>query len=338
MNHKTKRPDIYCLTPVKNEEWIIERFLKSATIWADKIIISDQGSTDNTIKIASQFEKVTIIDNSKLKEFNEQEMRAPLFAEARKYPGKKILLSLDADEIFTPNFDSPEWETMFSAEKGTRFVFNWYHVQPDYLTIRTTVENPCGFVDDGSVYDVGLIHVPRQPLKEGVPYIKFNDISILHFQFANWERMERKHIWYRMYERIHFPKKSAISIFRSLHYDKSKLTVFDSLELPFKNEWIQGYRKLNIDITSVNRLPNYIWDETIIKYMAAYSIDFFKHIDIGNIDWGKIAYKYGEKDLDKFILHENIVDKILMKYLKLTQKERLKFRVKLVDKILSLFF
>lgn len=81
------RPTIFCLMPVKNEEWIIERSLSSASIWADKIIVSDQGSTDRTVEIARRFPKVTLLDNSKLEEFNEQEMRAPLFAEARKYSG-----------------------------------------------------------------------------------------------------------------------------------------------------------------------------------------------------------------------------------------------------------
>ena len=68
------RPTIFCLMPVKNEEWIIERSLSSASIWADKIIVSDQGSTDRTVEIARRFPKVTLLDNSKLEEFNEQEM------------------------------------------------------------------------------------------------------------------------------------------------------------------------------------------------------------------------------------------------------------------------
>ena len=54
------RPTIFCLMPVKNEEWIIERSLSSASIWADKIIVSDQGSTDRTVEIARRFPKVTL--------------------------------------------------------------------------------------------------------------------------------------------------------------------------------------------------------------------------------------------------------------------------------------
>ena len=32
-----ERPKIICLTPVKNEEWILRRFLRLASLWADHI-------------------------------------------------------------------------------------------------------------------------------------------------------------------------------------------------------------------------------------------------------------------------------------------------------------
>lgn len=329
------KPTIFCLTPVKNEEWIIDRFLKAASIWADHIIISDQGSTDKTIEIAKKYDKVIIIDNSDLKDFNEQKMREPLFNEARKFPGKKLLISLDADELLTPNFDSPEWDTILNADKGTRFIFNWYHIQPDFKTVCTTVENPCAFIDDGSLYDVGLIHVPRQPLPENVLYIKLNDIAILHFQFTNWERMQRKHIWYQMYERINFPSKSTIKIFRAFHYDKS---VSWNTTFTMNNEWITLYKQLNIDITSVKKLPNYQWDETIVHYINKYSINYFKRIDLGNIDWLEKAKRYDNINYKNFILSKNKISNIVLSYLKHTQHIKNNFIIRCIDKILQIFF
>lgn len=332
------KPTIFCLTPTKNEEWIIERFLKAASIWADKIIISDQGSTDRTIEIAKQFPKVTIIDNSQLKDFNEQEMRAPLFNEARKNSGEKLLISLDADEIFTPNFDSPEWETMLNAKAGTRFVFNWYHVNDDFKQTFTTVENPCAFIDDNSKYNVGLIHVPRQPVKEDVLHIKLNDIAILHLQFTNWGRMERKHIWYQMYERIHYPSKSAIRIYRAYHYNKTFTPLPGMKEQLFNPQWIDGYKAHRIDITSVNRLPNYPWDQIIINYINTYSIDYFRHIDLGNVDWKGRANNNIILDLSKFKSHSTFIDKLLLTYLRRTHHKRLHLYVRVIDKILKFFF
>lgn len=41
-----EKPIINYLTPVRNEVWILDRFLKAASFWADHIIIADQMSTD----------------------------------------------------------------------------------------------------------------------------------------------------------------------------------------------------------------------------------------------------------------------------------------------------
>lgn len=331
------RPQVFCLTPVKNEEWTIERFLKAASIWADKIIISDQGSTDKTVEIAKQFPKVILFDNSKLKDFNEQEMRAPLFEEARKFPGKKILISLDADEIFTPNFDSPEWETIYNAESGTRFIFNWLHIMPEFNGYFTTITNTCGFVDDGSEYNVGLIHVPRQPIPQTpTKSIKFNDIAILHLQFTNWERMERKHIWYQMYERINYKHKSCITIFRGLHYDKTFIK--EKATKPLKPEWIDLYKSKGIDITSVTQVPTYIWDDKILEYLSSYPNKYFNKIDIWDINWSIIGKQKGFKDCKQFIDQRSFLEKLILKYLKYTQSKRKLLYVRACDKILKLFY
>ncbi len=335
------KPTVFCLTPVKNEEWIIERFLLSASIWADRIIISDQGSTDKTVEIAKRFPKVTIIDNSALRDFNEQNMRKPLFDEARKTSGKRILISLDADEIFTPNFDSPEWNTIINAKEGTRFIFDIYNIQPDYKRVEYTIDSlNCGFADDNSEYDVGLIHVPRQPSKEDTWHIKFHDISILHFQFTDWKRMECKHIWYQMYERINFPKKSAIEIFRAYHYDiDGNVTHYGSKIIPIDPMWINGYKERGVDITSVHIQPIYSWYSKIIDYIQSYSLKYFKHIDIGNTNWLEISTKY-KTDIDpkQFKYKYSISDRWLLLYLRRTQKNRFRLYVKLFDRFLKLFY
>jgi hypothetical protein len=331
------KPTIFCLTPVKNEEWIIERFLKAASLWADKIIISDQGSTDRTVEIAKRFPKVTVIDNSQLKDFNEQEMRAPLFREARKYEGKKLLISLDADELFTPNFDSPEWETMLNAENSTRFIFEWMHIYPDYNYVFTTILNECAFIDDESEYNVGLIHVPRQPENPNAPRIKMNEVAVLHFQYTNWERMERKQMWYQMYEHILYPNKSVISLYRIFHYNKIFVPVHDWTVRPFQREWISGYKQYDIDITSVLMLPYYIWDEKMIEYINTYSSSYFNRIDIWSIDWKEKATKYENINLSKFDDHRTFFDKLLLNYLKRTHNNRNKLYVRIIDRFLKLF-
>jgi hypothetical protein len=110
-----EKPLLICLTPIKDEAWILERFLKCASVWADHIIIADQGSKDESKEIACRFPKVTLVENNS-KTYNERERQELLIREARKISGPRILMTLDADEFLTADFlTSPEWETILQA-------------------------------------------------------------------------------------------------------------------------------------------------------------------------------------------------------------------------------
>ena len=78
------KPTVICLTPVKNEAWILERFLRCASLWADYIIIADQGSDDGSVEIATRFPKVILVENPS-SIFNEPE-RQKLLLEAARIP------------------------------------------------------------------------------------------------------------------------------------------------------------------------------------------------------------------------------------------------------------
>lgn len=333
-NKNNIRSKVICLTPVKNEEWIIEKFLKAASIWADHIILSDQGSTDNTTKIASQFPKVSVIDNSKLHDLNEREYRLPLYSEARKISGKKLLVLLDADEFLTPNFDDLEWKTMIEAPVGTRFIFNWYNIQPNLNSYFIMNQYPFAFIDDGTEYDCGIIHCSRVPLSKDKPLIKLNSINVLHFQFVNWERMELKHMWYRMYEKIIHPQKNAIRIWREYHYEKN-LPIDNVKVFMLPKEYLFGYHKYGIELTSVLKLQEKHWDDRMIKYIAENGWNRFKRVDV---DRGYIRKIDCEGILKSQKLEYSFIDRCIMKYLRMTQKYKNNIYIKKIDSFLMLFF
>ena len=95
----SNRPKIVVLTPVRNEAWILRRFLAVSSAFADQIIVADQHSTDESRDICRGFPKVWLIENAAT-EYNEWARQKLLIEEARRrVPSPRILLALDADEI-----------------------------------------------------------------------------------------------------------------------------------------------------------------------------------------------------------------------------------------------
>jgi len=157
---------IICLTPVKNEAWILHRFLQCASLWADHIIIADQGSTDGSREIALSYPKVTLIKNHS-NDFSETERQQLLITEARKISGKRLLIALDADEIFTANIiNSKEWKSIISSPQGSVFGFQWVNLRPDMKTCWIPEYYfPWAYMDDNSQHEHSQkIHNHRLPV------------------------------------------------------------------------------------------------------------------------------------------------------------------------------
>ena len=148
------RRSICCLTPVKNEDWIIELFLRCALRHCKDVIVADQQSTDRTWEIASRFENVTVIEN-KDPEFSEEKRQNLLITEARKQGDGQILLALDADEVISANVsDSAEWDEALQMPPGTVFEFpriELYNSHKEYF--RNSADSEMyfafGYIDDG---------------------------------------------------------------------------------------------------------------------------------------------------------------------------------------------
>ena len=304
-----KNRKIVVLTPVKNEAWILPLFCKSVSIWADYIVIADQQSTDGSKEIASQFPKVVVINNDS-KDLDEGYRDRLLINKARELVGNNgILFRVDADEIFTPNFNSDDWKKIREAEPGTVYWFRWTQMNKNLSSYWETKEQITygAFVDDGREYNPqGLIHA-RSMFREDESQkrILLENIALLHFQFADWKRMQSKHIWYQCFERIKYPQKSAIDIYRMYHW------MYNST-LPYKRippEWLINYKnKYDIDIRAYVIEGHYWWDDKVKEYFEQYSPKYFKHIETYYSLRGLILAK-----------GKSLLDKLLMLYLHLTR-------------------
>lgn len=299
---------IVALTPVKNEAWILPLFCQSASIWADYIIIADQGSTDGSKEIASRFPKVTIIDNDSV-DFDEGYMNGILVAKAREIVGNNgILFRIDADEFFTPNFDSDDWEKIRRSESGVIWHFRWLQINKNFSSYWETSPTYGAFVDDGRDYSpYGVIHARDIFVTDNSDEIFIpKEIKILHLQFIDWNRMRSKHRWYQCYERIYFPSKSAIDIYRRYHWMYNPL-------LPFRDipsEWITDYKtKYGIDLNSYEREKHYWWDDKTQAYLLEHTPKFFRHIETYYTIWELL-----------FAKGKSFSDKLLMLYLHCTRR------------------
>jgi glycosyltransferase involved in cell wall biosynthesis len=297
-----------CLTPVKNEAWILDRFLKCTSLWADHIIIADQGSTDGSREIALSYPKVTLIENSS-SELNESERQNLLLNAARKISGQRLLIALDADEIFTDNIlNSDEWNTILSSPPSTVFQFQLINLRPEVKSYwMPDMYFPWGIMDDDNhSHSYKKIHNTRIPISATSNRINLSEIKVLHYQYTDWLRMESKHRWYQCWERINDSKKSAIILFRQYHHMYSTPNELKYLA----QEWIAEYQKLGIDMESTHKDDNYWWDEQIVEWITQFGNEFFKRDAI----W-EICHKNSTIEDPR-----SLIDKLMHIYLKKSQK------------------
>lgn len=316
-----QRPLLVCLTPVKNEAWILERFLKCTSVWADHIIIADQGSTDGSREIARRFPKVTLVDNPS-EVFNEPERQQILLAEARRIPGSKILLALDADEFLTANFlSSPEWETILRAPPGTVIRFPWLDVLSDGSDLRYfryRWDPPIGYVDDDTVHNGPAIHSVRIPVPPGSATLIPSQIKLMHYCMLDLERFKSKIRWYQCFEHINLHRK-PLFLYRFYH---ENLFVSPRLVQPVPREWIQGYEQRGIDMSTVHREGVYRWDKEVLQCFEKYGTARFKRLALWDADWNKLySDHHPDKPRRDFPDPRTRLTKLVHRWLKRTQPD-----------------
>jgi len=333
---QNKTPLLICLTPVKNEAWILDRFLKCASLWADFIIIADQQSNDGSLEIAKKYPKVIAVSNNK-ESFNEKDRQILLINEARKIKGPKILITLDADEILTgDSLKSEEWELISGSEPGTVIRFKFLNIYPDFEYYWWPhYYMQWGLTDDGSTHGGKDIHSTRLPISSSNKEIFLEEIKVMHFQFTDWERMKSKHRWYQCYERINNPKKSSVEIYRSYHHMYS-IKKSEIKRMPEK--WFGYYKQLGIDLKTTNIQKYYYWDNLVLEFFNEYGTKFFKKEDIWSVNWQVTGGDLGYIDIGKYKDPRNLFLKIVHFWLRETQYNHMSIFVRAIDKILKIFF
>lgn len=278
---------IIVLTPIRNEEWILNSFLQTCSMFADHIIIADQNSTDRSVEIALKYQKVVLIRNENLN-FNEAERQQLLIAKARELFGLgHFLIALDADEIIAANsINAKGWNTIKQAAVGTVFLFD----KPTPLynlpkALRYKEGFPLGFKDDGTEHTPSLIHSTRIPTPLNAVTIMIKDIVFLHLCFIRPNIQFSKNRYYCVLESINKVRKirnrrKMYSFYTPNDYAVGSMGPIDPL-------WYKAYKKHHILIKNFNMEPYYYMDFEVLKIFKQYGEKKFYNDPIWKFDWEK---------------------------------------------------
>jgi hypothetical protein len=329
------RPQIICLTPVRNEAWILDRFLRAAELWADHIIIADQGSTDGSVEIARRFEKVRVVSNPN-PSYDEGARQRLLLDEARRIKGRRFLIALDADEFLTPNWRQlDEWQDALSAPPGTVFSFPWVNLLPERRSAYVPAEPvPFAFVDDGSPHGGERIHSTRIPVPGSGAVRPFNELRILHLQYTDWRRMKSKQRWYQCWEVLNQSGKRPVQIYRQYH----RMDAFPRHEIERVDpSWFTAYEELGIDLTPEPDTSPLWWDQEVLNWILEHGPRRFRKLDIWDVSWHEMATRRGQT-VDSRILADprGLIERGVLRWLTRTQPRTSDPRTRWMQRMLVL--
>ena len=312
------RPTLICLTPVRNEAMNLDRFLRSASLWADRIIVLDHCSEDGTRDIARTHPKVELLEYAS-PQWDELARRTLLVEAARRCAGPRLLIGMDADEILTANvLNSPEWRRMLTAPPGTVVLFDWVHLLPGFESCRVS-RKAVAFMDDGSAFVGKEIHGQRVPIPKNDLRLVLNEVKLLHYAYVDSDLIASKFRFYMCVEELLATGPRPVAAYRRYHH----LQNIPARERPpVEPRWFEAYEKLGIDLRQQgqDRLRQHQYHREVLVRMVQHSAARFKAVPIWDLDWASVAQTLG-MDLRGVDIRDprGGLDKTLHAYLKWTQ-------------------
>lgn len=280
----TETPKIVVITPVKNEEWILERFLSVTSQFADQIIIADQNSTDRSAEICKQYPKVILIQNPST-QYDEASRQLLLLNTARDLvPEDKIIFALDADEILAANaMKTQGWQTMLSAKPGTTLFFEKEDLYPTpFQYVSYPILFPLGYVDDGAEHTPRKIHSTRLPTSDTATRLYIHDVKILHYTWLRVGNQAAKGRMYSVKENL-FKTNSLFNRRRAYspqvnHLDRNLIRLVPE-------EWFCYWEELKIDMKTISCSKYYWQDFDVLRNFQEYGSCRFWLEPIWDFDW-----------------------------------------------------
>jgi hypothetical protein len=281
---------IIAMMPVRNEDWILDRTIRTRCSFCDVILVANQRSTDETRVILKRHApKVVVIDNADTS--HSTKVRWHLLDAAREYQGNNFLILADADEIFTPNImDENKLDDLVSIKPGTGVEVPWIQLwRSPFLwrndhSIWSNRWQGVAFRDDRCMGYGEILrlndHNGRIPVSCRI--FRFSEVKLLHFQFVVFHRMLSKQRWYRAREALELSPKRAREINR--YYCCTRDERHLHLD-PIPPEWMDGWKNIGVDLGDFKEEPLYWYDVELLRYFAEKGTPYFAPIDLWDVDW-----------------------------------------------------
>ncbi|HKV74117.1 MAG TPA: glycosyltransferase family 2 protein [Gemmatimonadales bacterium] len=287
----TARPRIIVLTPVRNEAWILDRFLAVTSRFADHIVVADQQSTDDSRVIASRYPKVTLIDNPS-SGFNEAERQLLLLDAARKLvSGPRVLLALDADEILAADgLATRDWSRMLEAAPGTVLGLERVDLLAGEAEVmRHGLWTALGYVDDGAAHTPLLIHSTRIPAAEDAPVLVLPGLKVLHYALVRPTAVAAKSRWYSALENVLGTCANPLKR-RARYHDMMDFAGTARVE-PADPAWFAGWEAAGVRMRGDQDESFYWYDVEVLRLMAQHGERKFWWDDIWDVDWEGLRHE-----------------------------------------------
>ena len=277
---------IVVITPVKNEAWILNRFLSVTSSFADIIFVADQGSTDESAKICARYPKVKLVRNEG-SSYSEAERQLLLLKVARENtPRPRLILALDADEMIAADAPGrPGWNKMLKAKPGTIIRMEKITVLPRKDRCIRYYPFALGYMDDDAEHTPLSIHSERVPMPDHASELILDDVKVLHYLLVRPGAQASKNRFYSAVENV-LGNKNLLR--RRLRYDPGRDYLNEGRIETVDPEWFRAWEEAGIDMKSTTAEKYYWYDVEVLKFFTKYGSKRFWAENIWDIGWEEL--------------------------------------------------
>lgn len=282
---------IFFALPTRNDAWILSRVLTAASLVADHIIVLDENSWDETEAICKRFPKVIFLQFTP-DGFNESRRRKMLLDAVRNFDGQNFVYALDSDEILSADILQPGMQERFfsSMKPGWSLELQWVMFWKNVRDMRFD-QSPAwsdnykqfAYWDDRKIsFEDVRMHSSRVPEGTREHTIRFQEVKVLHYAYAEWERCLAKHRYYLALEKTMGNTSHPYNLNRRYRwfYNERQLVV---RSVP--GDWVLPYEAAGVDMAELPTENLYWYEEEMLRFFKRYSPAYFRHLNIWDVNW-----------------------------------------------------